>query len=219
METTNIISNTNIIKDNENKQLEIIYGSPIGTTLKRNSGDGKCPRCGGNSLDSDAFNSKCAVGSWQSWSDCSVTCGHGTRSRNRSFLNPASIESDCNVELDRKDICVEICQESKEEGQCGGTFPRYWYNHDNQRCERFIFTGCKVGSHSDFGIYFLHNIVLKKSVNKYVYPDTNMKNLWVSDLLPNHQLINEFGGNEISDGECSDQASQQRICRMPCSLK
>ncbi|KAK5984371.1 hypothetical protein GCK32_018617 [Trichostrongylus colubriformis] len=56
--------------------------------------------------DSEAFNSKCAVGSWQPWSECSVTCGHGTRSRTRSFLNPKQVESECNVDLIRKDLCV-----------------------------------------------------------------------------------------------------------------
>lgn len=43
----------------------------------------------------------------------------------------------------------EICQEEKEEGQCGGTFPRYWYNNQTNSCERFIFSGCK-GNRNQF---------------------------------------------------------------------
>ena len=43
----------------------------------------------------------------------------------------------------------EICQEEKEEGQCGGTFPRYWYNNETNTCERFIFSGCK-GNRNQF---------------------------------------------------------------------
>jgi hypothetical protein len=44
---------------------------------------------------------------------------------------------------------LEICQEEKEEGQCGGTFPRYWYNNETNGCERFIFSGCK-GNRNQF---------------------------------------------------------------------
>lgn len=39
--------------------------------------------------------------------------------------------------------------EEKQEGQCAGTFPRYWYNAMLKRCERFIYTGCK-GNRNQF---------------------------------------------------------------------
>lgn len=46
------------------------------------------------------------MSSWGSWGECSVQCGHGMRSRNRTFLNPATKSGDCSVDLERKDICV-----------------------------------------------------------------------------------------------------------------
>ncbi|XGW09635.1 hypothetical protein V3C99_011707 [Haemonchus contortus] len=210
--------------------------------------------------DSEAFNSKCAVGSWQPWSECSVTCGHGTRSRTRAFLNPKQNESECNVDLIRKDLCVgesgddcsvtpdplcrttswsewspcsascddgvrvrtrlffyaeheqrcshvslqekdtcilqscrrfleqnseEICQEPKEEGQCGGTFPRYWYNHEKKKCERFIFTGCK-GNRNQFDT--------EDECKRACFEG------YEKSSVPNHQLIDELGIAEVNDG-------------------
>lgn len=44
---------------------------------------------------------------------------------------------------------LEICLEDKQEGQCGGIYPRFWYNATSKRCERFIYTGCK-GNRNQF---------------------------------------------------------------------
>uniref|UniRef100_A0A914UXL1 BPTI/Kunitz inhibitor domain-containing protein n=1 Tax=Plectus sambesii TaxID=2011161 RepID=A0A914UXL1_9BILA len=176
-------------------------------------------------VDSEAFNEKCAVTSWADWTDCSVTCEAGIRSRTRNFINPTEAAgSGCNVDLVAQEQCtgaggndcsvtpdplcrttfwsewspcsasccdgmrvrtrlffypenehrctatslmetepcsvetcrrffvrhsVEICQEEKEPGQCGGTFPRYWYNAATKTCERFVYTGCK-GNRNQF---------------------------------------------------------------------
>uniref|UniRef100_A0AC34FN29 Spondin-1 n=1 Tax=Panagrolaimus sp. ES5 TaxID=591445 RepID=A0AC34FN29_9BILA len=213
--------------------------------------------------DSDAFNSKCAVTNWQAWSDCSVSCGKGTRKRERSFKdkeeastctaveivahepcigdsgedcsvtpNPlcrtttwsewspcsascddgvrirtrlffyAEHEDQCtNINLMEKEKCQmsscrrllgshseEICQEEKEEGQCKGTFPRYWYNKELNRCERFIYTGCK-GNRNQFET--------EEECKSLCVPDfvTNNK-----AILPGHQLVNEF----TDDGPVDD---------------
>ncbi|CAB3404667.1 unnamed protein product [Caenorhabditis bovis] len=213
--------------------------------------------------DSEAFSSKCAVGSWGPWGDCDVQCGHGTRKRTRSFLNPATKPEDCNnVELVRKDICVgengedcnvtpdplckttswsdwspcsascdegvkvrtrlfyyaehekrclhvnlqekdscmlqscrrfieinseEICKEEKAAGQCGGSFPRYWYNEIRNQCERFIYTGCK-GNRNQFET--------EEECKQICVPGYEKNKA----LVPNHQLFEEFGDSQVSDG-------------------
>ncbi|KAF1766471.1 hypothetical protein GCK72_006428 [Caenorhabditis remanei] len=212
--------------------------------------------------NSEAFSSKCQVSSWGAWGDCSVQCGHGMRSRNRTFLNPATKAGDCSVELERKDICVgengddcnvtpdplckttawsdwspcsascdegvrvrtrlffysehekrcmhvnlqekdtcvmqscrrfieinseEICQEEKQAGQCAGSFPRYWYNHEKTQCERFIFTGCK-GNRNQFET--------EEECKQICLPGYEK----TKSLIPNNQLLEDFGGDQVDDG-------------------
>uniref|UniRef100_A0A0R3S2S9 Spondin-1 n=1 Tax=Elaeophora elaphi TaxID=1147741 RepID=A0A0R3S2S9_9BILA len=214
--------------------------------------------------DSDAFNSKCSVSGWSPWTECSVTCGHGIRSRSRIFKEPDSNNNTCpNVELIRKDICSgdngddcsvtpdplcratswsewspcsascddgvhvrtrllfyaeheercanvnllekencqlqtcrrllsvhskEICMEDKQEGQCAGTFPRYWYNSKLKRCERFIYTGCK-GNRNQFET---EDECKRMCLESYESP--------VGEFVPGHQLVNEFGVDQVNDG-------------------
>lgn len=214
--------------------------------------------------DSDAFNSKCAVSGWSAWTECSVTCGHGTRSRSRTFKEPDSTNKTCpHVELIRRDICIgdngddcsvtpdplcratswsewspcsascdegvrvrtrllfyaeheqrcahvgllenencllqtckrflsahsdEICHEEKMEGQCAGTFPRYWYNAETKTCERFIYTGCK-GNRNQFAT---EDECKRICLEGYESP--------MGEVVPGHQLINEFGVDVVDDG-------------------
>ncbi|GMR39632.1 hypothetical protein PMAYCL1PPCAC_09827, partial [Pristionchus mayeri] len=212
--------------------------------------------------DSDTFNAKCATSSWGGWSSCSVKCGHGYRSRNRTFLAPEATQDSCKVQLTLRDLCVgengddcsvkpdplcqttewsewspcstscdegvrirtrllffiehelrcshvklmekdqcslqscrrfieqnsdEICQEKKEEGQCKGVFPRYWFDSERGVCERFTFTGCK-GNRNQF--------MTDEECKRACVPGYESGKAQV----PNHQLINEFGQENVDDG-------------------
>ncbi|XP_075693897.1 spondin-1 [Rhinoderma darwinii] len=47
----------------------------------------------------------CMLSPWSDWSDCSVTCGKGTRTRQRMLKSPAEL-GDCNEELKQVEKCM-----------------------------------------------------------------------------------------------------------------
>ncbi|KAM4617923.1 spondin-1 isoform 1-T1 [Discoglossus pictus] len=47
----------------------------------------------------------CVLSPWSDWSDCSVTCGKGTRTRQRMLKSPAEL-GDCNEELKQMEKCM-----------------------------------------------------------------------------------------------------------------
>ncbi|XP_063800581.1 spondin-1 [Pseudophryne corroboree] len=47
----------------------------------------------------------CMLSPWSEWSDCSVTCGKGTRTRQRMLKSPAEL-GDCNEELKQVEKCM-----------------------------------------------------------------------------------------------------------------
>uniref|UniRef100_A0AC34R1F0 Spondin-1 n=1 Tax=Panagrolaimus sp. JU765 TaxID=591449 RepID=A0AC34R1F0_9BILA len=143
-------------------------------------------------------NPLCRTTSWSDWSPCSASCDNGVRIRTRLFYY-AEHEQECtNVNLMEQERCEiascrrligthseEICQEEKQEGQCKGTFPRYWFNNETQVCERFIYTGCK-GNRNQFET--------EEECKSFCIPDFSTNKA----ILPGHQLINEFGEDKTS---------------------
>ncbi|GFX46534.1 papilin [Trichonephila clavipes] len=66
---------------------------------------------------------------FQTLEECEVTC-----ERRRSF--PSEPPSD------------SICEQKKEVGPCKAAFPRYYYNKNTKKCEKFIYGGCKGNSNN-----------------------------------------------------------------------
>lgn len=56
----------------------------------------------------------CVIGSWEKWTECSVSCGGGHRSRVRQVLSPAANGGEaCNAALEMVEPCGEkVCDES-----------------------------------------------------------------------------------------------------------
>ncbi len=67
----------------------------------------------------------CLLSPWSDWSDCSVTCGKGTRIRQRTLKSPAEL-GECNEELEQMEKCMlPECRELHR------LFLYYTYTHTN----------------------------------------------------------------------------------------
>lgn len=56
-----------------------------------------------SALDLDTI--PCLLSPWSEWSDCSVTCGKGMRTRQRMLKSLAEL-GDCNEELEQVEKCM-----------------------------------------------------------------------------------------------------------------
>uniref|UniRef100_A0A9J7XT74 Spondin-1 n=2 Tax=Cyprinus carpio TaxID=7962 RepID=A0A9J7XT74_CYPCA len=56
-------------------------------------------------VNEDCYTIPCLLSPWSDWSDCSVTCGKGTRMRQRMLKSPAEL-GECNEELEQMEKCM-----------------------------------------------------------------------------------------------------------------
>ena len=40
-------------------------------------------------------------------------------------------------------LLLGVCPKGISVGECDGSFPRWYFNHETKRCETFIYSGCK----------------------------------------------------------------------------
>lgn len=63
----------------------------------------------------------CLLTSWSDWSDCSVTCGKGLRTRQRTLKSPVEL-GDCTEELEQVEKCM--LPECRKYASCSRDLPR-----------------------------------------------------------------------------------------------
>lgn len=68
----------------------------------------------------------------------------GCKGNNNNFLTIEDCEKTCQPTrtTDHSDQ-PPICKLKPESGDCPGYFPRYYYDVEEDKCERFIYSGCK----------------------------------------------------------------------------
>ncbi|XP_071748069.1 uncharacterized protein [Lepeophtheirus salmonis] len=134
-----------------------------------------------NKYNSSNKNPSCKISEWSSWSPCSKKCNQGYKIRTRLYLIPFVPNRSCDVKLmDRlncndaglkcsstasKDFDIfedftsihggknrepiytdesenSICKLSPDPGPCRGHYSRWYFNANDNNCQKFEFFGC-----------------------------------------------------------------------------
>ncbi|XP_063223488.1 spondin-1 [Bacillus rossius redtenbacheri] len=102
---------------------------------------------------------------WSDWSPCSVTCGRGSRIRNRysdealedMATGAGESDEDCDATTVQEEECEgerascdppteeerEICLMDKDRGPCYNSEIRWFYDKETESCQQFEFGGCR----------------------------------------------------------------------------
>ncbi|CAH1173684.1 unnamed protein product [Phaedon cochleariae] len=106
----------------------------------------------------------CPTTDWSDWSPCSASCGPGIKLRTRLLLVKPQLQQQCSsrVELIQQLPCEEVatcsfdmniakvvCMQDGDPGPCQGYFNRWFFDSTTQRCQPFIYGGCR-GNRNNF---------------------------------------------------------------------
>nr|XP_016929082.1 spondin-1 [Drosophila suzukii] len=107
----------------------------------------------------------CPTTQWSDWSPCTSTCGRGVTIRTRVVLLEDGADKDSctrRLELHQQRECVNptdchinaeqaktICVQPPDVGPCRGTYMRYAYDPQSERCSAFTYGGCR-GNRNNF---------------------------------------------------------------------
>ena len=73
-----------------------------------------------------SFSVNCKIGSWSEWDICSVTCGKGTKSRNRQILvAPANGGQPCQATTESSPCNTGYCPSKQEKYSYGNLKKNY----------------------------------------------------------------------------------------------
>ena len=76
----------------------------------------------------------------------------GCRGNQNNFLSRADCEQKCSQHLKPVTLAQQtdpICSLPSKQGNCKAFKPRFYYNSQSQKCEKFIFGGCQ-GNENNF---------------------------------------------------------------------